>query len=75
VLDKLREYGFSENNYTKVIVTWGWEDDALKKAKVELWDFRDILGAIAGVCRGQKAYFTDDTLRTIQLSQRSAGKK
>ena len=74
VLNKLREYGFKGNNYTRVIVTWGWEEDALKEAKragVELWDFRDVLRAIADACQGRKTYFADDTLRTIQLFQRS----
>jgi hypothetical protein len=78
VRNKLKEYGFKGNNYTKVIVTWGWEEDALKQAKkagVELWDFRDILGAIADACRDSRTYFADDTLRTIQLLQRSGGRK
>jgi nuclear transport factor 2 (NTF2) superfamily protein len=78
VLRKLKEYGFEGNNYTKVIVTWGWEEDALKqakKAKVELWDFREILKAIAEACRGSRSYFADDTLRTVQLLQRSGGRK
>jgi len=68
----------ASNNVIDACDTWGWEEDALKQAKegeVELWDFRDILGAIAGACCGQKAYFADDTLRTIQLLQRSADKK
>jgi hypothetical protein len=75
---KLEEYGFKDGNYTKVIVTWGWEDDALKQAKkagVELWDFREILGAIATACRDSRSYFADDTLRTVQLLQRSGGGK
>lgn len=78
VLRELRKYGFHGNNYTRVIVTWGWEEDALKQAKkagVNLWDFRDILRDIASACRGRKTYFTDDTLRTIQLFQRSGDKK
>jgi hypothetical protein len=78
VLRKLKEYGFEGNNYTKVIVTWGWEEDALKqakKAKVELWDFREILEAIAEACQDSRSYFADDTLRTVQLLQRSGGGK
>jgi hypothetical protein len=78
VRNKLKEYGFKVGNYTRVIVTWGWTDEAAKEAEREgiaLWDFRDILSAIAGTCRGQRTYFTDDTLRTIQLLQRSTGRK
>jgi hypothetical protein len=74
VIDKLQEYGFKKDSYTRVIVTWGWTPEAEKKAKknkVELWDFRDILREIADTCRGNKTYFTDDTLRTIQLFLRS----
>jgi hypothetical protein len=53
------------------------EEDALRQAEkgVELWDFRDILRDIAVACRGSKAYFADDTLRTVQLLQRSGGRK
>src|SRR4030042_778865 len=62
--------GFKVGNYKKVIVTWGWTDEAAKEAEregIELWDFRDILSAIAGACRDSRSYFADDTLRTIQL--------
>jgi hypothetical protein len=41
----------------------------------ELWDFREILDAIATACRGQKTYFADDTLRTVQLLRGSGGGK
>jgi len=74
VLSELEKYGFSGNNYTKVIVTWGWTAEAKKDADrqgIILWDFRDILKEIAESCRNKKTYFTDDTLRTIQLFLRS----
>lgn len=74
VLAELDKYGFKEGNYLKVIVTWGWEEKAGEKADREgiiLWDFRDILKEIAKTCRHTKTYFTDDTLRTIQLFVRS----
>jgi len=70
VLAELEKYAFRKGNYTKVIVTWGWTPEAKKVADREgivLWDFRDILKEIAESCRGKKTYFTDDTLRTIQL--------
>jgi len=74
VVSELKKYGFKRGNYTKVIVTWGWTAEAKKQADRKgtiLWDFRDILKEIAESCRGKKTYFTDDTLRTIQLFVRS----
>lgn len=70
VLDTLRGYGFLPGNYTKVIVSWGWTDDvpaAAKSAGVELWDFQGILQDIADHCSSDRTYFTDDTMRTLQL--------
>ena len=75
VLSELEKYGFKRGGYTKVIVTWGWTDEAAKEAKrrgAVLWDFRDILRSIASACRQRETYFTDDTLRTVQLFLRSA---
>lgn len=75
VLQELERHGFREGNYRKVIVTWGWTGEAKKEAErqdIILWDFRDILRAIADACHGHKTYFSDDTLRTIQLFLRSA---
>lgn len=74
VLAELARFGFEEGNYEKVIVTWGWEDAARVEADrndIALWDFRQILAEIAQSCRGSKAYFGDDTLRTIHLIERS----
>ncbi|HUT03973.1 MAG TPA: hypothetical protein VM163_08805 [bacterium] len=76
VHDKLREYGFGadRHNYQKVIVTWGWTDDAKQAADREdiiLWDFRQVLREIAAAFKTQRTYFTDDTLRTIQLFAKS----
>ena len=84
VLDKLSEYGFEfhrdsdgkvhADNYHKIIVTWGWTEKAKQLADekgIVLWDFRTILREIAGAFRSKKTYFTDDTLRTIQLFAKS----
>ena len=74
VLTELRKYGFKGGNYSKVIVTWGWEEKAKEQADrqgIILWDFRDILRESAETCRDTKTYFTDDTLRTIQLFGRT----
>lgn len=70
VAEKLKAFGFLPGNYTKVIVSWGWEADvpaAAKQAGAELWDFRDILKEIAEKSRADRGYFTDDTMRTLQL--------
>lgn len=70
VKKELRKYGFKESNYSKIIVSWGWTPDVEKVAKeegVELWDFRKLLQDIASAHRDHKTYFTDDTIRTIQL--------
>ena len=70
VIEKLKTFGFSPGNYKKVIVSWGWEQDvpdAAAQAGVELWDFRDIMTEIAKKSRSHSTYFTDDTMRTLQL--------
>lgn len=70
VIKKLKEYGFRPGNYKKVIVTWGSKDDvneAARLARVELWDFQEMLREIAHSVRAHRVYFTDDTMRTLQL--------
>ena len=70
VPERLKAFGFIRGNYTKVIVSWGWEEDvpaAAMKARVELWDFKDILNEIAQRSLTDRTYFTDDTMRTLQL--------
>ena len=74
VLETLKAYGFKKGNYTKVIVSWGWTDEAAKAAKkkrIKLWDFREILKEIAKAFYKEKGYFTDDSLRTLQLFARA----
>jgi len=74
VLATLKRYGFLPGKYKKIIVSWGWEEAAKKKATargIELWDFRDILKEIAVSSEKKLIYFTDDTLRTVQLFARA----
>lgn len=74
VLAELARFGFKEGNYTRIVATWGWEEEAEAEAArnhIVLWDFRQILREIAQVCHESRAYFGDDTLRTIQLIERS----
>lgn len=70
VLETLGRYGFRPGNYGKVIVTWGWDPDVLEAANskdLKLWDFRKVLQEIARATGTTRTYFTDDTLRTLQL--------
>jgi len=74
VAETLAKHGFCPGNYSKVIVTWGWEEAARAEAgrrKIQLWDFRDILREIAVAFEKERVYFTDDTLRTLQLFARA----
>ena len=78
ILTELERYGFKRNNYKKVIVTWGWEPEAQIQAireRITLWDFRDILKDLLESFRHKSSYFTDDTLRTIQLLIKSGSIK
>lgn len=74
ITERLRQYGFEPGNYSRVIATWGWTAEAKEAADKEgviLWDFRKILMDVAELCRREKSYFTDDTLRTLQLFTRA----
>ena len=74
VLETLGKYGFRPGQYSKIVVSWGWEgaakDEAVNRG-IELWDFRDILKEIALSSEKKRVYFTDDTLRTLQLYARA----
>ena len=75
VIARLADYGFKPGNYRKVIVTWGWTEEA-RKANPEdviLWDFRDLIYQIAEASGPQRSHFTDDTIRTLQLHMRAIG--
>ena len=70
VVEKLKSYNFLEGNYKKIVVSWKWDHDveeAAEKASIELWDFREILKEIAASCCADRTYFTDDTMRSLQL--------
>jgi len=74
IREKLRDYGFTEGNYSKVIVTWAATDDAKRKARVrgiELWYFPEMIAEIADTFQNQRTYFSDDTLRTLHLYARA----
>jgi len=74
VAEKLKEYGFMPDQYSKIIVTWGWQDKAeieAERLQIQLWDFKAILKEIADSFRKDRTYFIDDTLRTLQLFSRA----
>lgn len=73
--DKLKELGFELGKYKKVIVSWGWTDEAkliAEENNIELWDFRDIISEIGEFFKNDRTYFKDDTLRTLQLYIRAS---
>lgn len=70
VIAEIQKYGFVPGNYERVIVTWGATPEAEALAgeqNVHLWDFRRVLLEIASANKDRSTYFTDDTVRTIQL--------
>ncbi len=74
VLETLKKYGFHKGNYSKIIVSWDWEEAAAREAnrrRIQLWDFREILRGITDSFQKKRVYFIDDTLRTLQLFARS----
>lgn len=78
IREKLDLFGFKEGNYSKVIVAWDWKPEVEPLASqngITLWRFGDILKEIAKVSSLGRTYFTDDTLRTIQLFQKALDDK
>jgi len=71
---KLADYGFVPGEYRNVVVTWDWTVEAKAEAQIagiELWSFQAIMTEIAESIRHHRSYFTDDTLRTINLFVRA----
>lgn len=74
VAAKLASYGFQPGEHRKIVVTWDWTSDAkaaADAAEIDLWDFRTIMREISASIRDKRSYFTDDTLRTINLFVRA----
>jgi hypothetical protein len=77
VLTTLKQYGFLPGEYSRIVVSWGWErgvEDEVLGQGIQLWDFRDILRDIADPFEKKRIYFTDDTLRTLHLFARATEK-
>jgi len=74
VVQKLKEFGFEEGKYGRIVVAWDWTPEAEEQAAslgIRLWRFPDILNRISETLEGTRTYFTDDTLRTLQLFARA----
>ena len=74
IVAKLAEYGFLPDGHTRIVVTWDWTPEAkaaAHAANIELWDFRNIMREIAHSIHGKRSYFTDDTLRSLNLFVRA----
>lgn len=70
VVAKLEEYGFTNGNYRKIIVSWNWKCEAEQQATehgIELWNFQNLLKEIWADVDARTQHFADDTLRTIHL--------
>lgn len=70
IIKKLAEFGFEQGSYQKIIVTWDCDPDVEVKAAhqgIDIWKFKDLLVEIATKFKSDRTYFTDDTLRTLQL--------
>jgi hypothetical protein len=70
VINRLKDFGFVEGDYKKVIVTWGWREgveEAASEDGIVLWDFRSLIDQIAQCFTDRRSYFGDDTLRTLHL--------
>lgn len=78
VIEKLKQYGFREGEYGKIIVADGWTEEAEKRSKeygIELWDFNEKLTELIEYCEKSTKYYEDDTLRSIQFLLRALKKK
>ncbi len=71
---KLKDYGFTRNNYQKVIVSNGWEngiDRIARRYKIELWHIKDILQKLIHLMENERLFIQDDILRLFQLLHRT----
>ena len=70
----MRDYGFAGNNYEKVIVAWDWDPSVVPIATqngIKLLRFKEILKEMMNVFGKNGSYFSDDTVRLLQLLKKS----
>lgn len=78
VQEALLRHGFKRGCYERIIVSWGWTSEAGDRASNEgivLWDFRSIIREVGESFSRKRSYFTDDTLRTLQLFVRASAER
>ena len=78
VIATLKDYGFEEDNYQKILVFWDWEADVesiADKYAIRLVRFNDILHEMQDKFGKETAYYSDDTVRLLQLLKKSEMKK
>lgn len=74
VLSTLDHYGFSKENYEKIIVAWDWEKEVEPIAEtngIKLLRFKEILTEMMDFFGNKESYFPDDTVRLLQLLKKS----
>jgi len=74
VVGRLVDFGFEAGKYDRIVVAWDWTPEAEDQAAglgIILWSFQNILRELIEDLGGTRTYFTDDTLRTLQLLARS----
>ena len=74
VISSLKDYGFAGNNYEKVIVAWDWGPSVVPIAAqngIKLLRFKEILKEMMDVFGKNRSYFSDDTVRLLQLLKKS----
>ena len=74
VISTLKDYGFSRNNYEKVIVAWDWDptvEPIATENGIKLLRFKEILKEMMEVFGKNESYFSDDTVRLLQLLKKS----
>ncbi len=72
--ERIADFGLNPEETQKIIVTWGWEEQAKEIAdahNIALWNFPDLLIELASASAEGKTCFTDDTARTLQLFMKS----
>lgn len=70
IKDTLKEFGFLEGNYDKVIVTWDVEksenmDRLLSENNIKVWKIGDLLNEM--ITKIDTKFYSDDIIRTLQF--------
>lgn len=77
VLNRLGDFGFAPDNYARIIVAWDWQNGVEAEAAaagITLWAFPDLVREMGEKLSGRSQYYSDDTLRTLQLYEKARAK-